>query len=57
MDSALTAITGAMGEFSAANVVKIITSGLAISIPLVLLWFGFRWIYRKVKGGAKGGRG
>lgn len=57
MDSALTAITGAMGEFSSANVVKIITSGLAISIPLVLVWFGFRWIYRKVKGGAKGGKG
>lgn len=57
MDSALTAITGAMGDFSAANIVKIITSGLAIAIPLVLLWFGFRWIYRKVKGAAKGGRG
>lgn len=57
MDSSLTAITGAMGEFSAANIVKIITAGLAISIPLVLLWFGFRWIYRKVKGATKGGRG
>lgn len=54
MDSALAAITGSMGEFSAANVVKIITSGLAIAIPLVLLWFGFRWIYGKVKGAAKG---
>jgi uncharacterized membrane protein len=57
MDSALTAITGAMTEFSAGNVVKIITAGLAISIPLVLLWFGFRWIYRKVKGATKGGKG
>lgn len=57
MDSALTAITGSMGDFSAANIVKIITSGLAIAIPLVLLWFGFRWIYRKVKSAAKGGRG
>lgn len=57
MDSSLTAITGAMGEFSSANVVKIITSGLAITIPLVLVWFGFRWIYRKVSGTAKGGRG
>ena len=56
MDSALTAITGAMGDFSAANIVKIITSGLAIGIPLVMLWFGFRWIYRSVSRKAKGGK-
>ena len=56
LDSALTAITGSMGEFSAANIVKIITSGLAIGIPLVMLWFGFRWIYRNVSRKAKGGK-
>ena len=56
MDSALTAITGALGDFSAANIVKIITSGLAIGVPLVMLWFGFRWIYRTVSRKAKGGK-
>ena len=54
MDSALTAITGSMTEFSAANIVKIITSGLSIAIPLTLVWFGFRWIYRKVSSKWKG---
>ena len=48
-------ITGALADFSTANLVAVITAGLGIAVPLVLLWFGFRWIYSKAKGALKKG--
>lgn len=56
MSTAITAITGALSDFSTANVTSVIVAGLTIAVPLVLVWFAFRWIYRKAKGGLKGGR-
>lgn len=55
MASGVTAITGALTEFSVANVVSVITAGLGIAVPLVLIWFAFRFIYKKAKGGLKRG--
>lgn len=54
LSSFITQITGALGDFSATNVGTIIVAGLGIAVPLVLVWFAFRWIYRKAKGGLKG---
>lgn len=55
MASGITAITGALSDFSVANVVSVITAGLGIAVPLVLVWFAFRFIYKKAKGGLKKG--
>jgi len=51
----ITAISGSLGDFSTSNLGKVIVAGLAIAVPLVLCWFGFRWIYRKAKGALKRG--
>lgn len=53
--SDITAITGALSDFSTTNVVQVIVAGLGIAVPLVLIWFAFRWVYRKAKGALKGG--
>lgn len=55
MQSGVTAIVGALADFSVANVVSVITAGLGVAIPLVLIWFAFRFIYKKAKGGLKRG--
>ena len=55
MASGITAITTALADFSVANVVSVITAGLGIAVPLVLVWFAFRFIYKKAKGGLKKG--
>lgn len=57
MSTAITAITGALKDFSTANVTSIIVAALGVAVPLILVWFAFRFIYRKAKGGLKGGRG
>ena len=49
LTTAITSITGALTEFSTANVVSIIVAGLGVAVPLVLVWFAFRFIYRKAK--------
>lgn len=48
-------IVSALGAFNVANLLSVITAGLGIAVPLVLLWFAFRWIYKKAKGALKRG--
>lgn len=56
MDSVITSVTGALSDFSAANIGKVLVAGLGIAVPLVLCWFAFRWIYSKAKGALKKGK-
>lgn len=55
LSTGITSITGALADFSGANVVSVIVAGLGIAVPLVLTWFAFRWIYKKAKGALKRG--
>lgn len=55
LTAAITSITGALTDFSAANVASVIVAGLGVAVPLVLVWFAFRVIYRKAKGALKRG--
>lgn len=55
LTTAITSITGALTEFSTANVVSIIVAGLGVAVPLVLVWFAFRFIYRKAKSALRRG--
>lgn len=52
IDSIVTSLTEG---FSASALADILVKGLTIAIPLVLLWFGFRFIYKKAKGALKKG--
>lgn len=55
LTTAIGSITGALTDFSGANVAQIIVAALGIAVPLVLVWFAFRFIYKKAKGGLKRG--
>lgn len=56
MEEVITSVTGALADFSPANVGLVLVAGLGLAVPLVLSWFAFRWIYGKAKGALKGGR-
>lgn len=49
-------IVSALSAFNTTNLLSVITAGLGIAVPLVLLWFAFRWIYGKAKGALKKGK-
>jgi len=55
LTTAITSITGALTDFSTANLASVIVAGLGVAVPLVLVWFAFRVIYRKAKGALKRG--
>lgn len=49
LTAAIGSITGALTDFSTANVVSVIVAGLGVAVPLVLVWFAFRFVYKKLK--------
>lgn len=55
LTAAIGSITGALSDFSVANVASVIVAGLGVAVPLVLVWFAFRFIYRKAKVALKRG--
>lgn len=53
--SMISAVTGALSGFSVTALGEVITAGLGLAVPLVVGWFTFRWIYKKIKGSFKQG--
>lgn len=52
----LDSITGALTDFSIANLSGVLVAGLGIAGGLVLAWFGYRFVVRKASGALKKGR-
>lgn len=52
----ITSITGALSEFTSTNLATIIVAALGITVGLVLAWFAYRFISRKVSGAMKRGK-
>lgn len=52
----LNAITNGLTEFSLSNLTTILVAGVGIAAPLVLAWFGYRFVSRKASGALKKGR-
>lgn len=44
----ISSITGALTDFSVANLSSIIVAALGITVGLVVAWFAYRFITRKV---------
>lgn len=56
MDALLSGVTGSLSDFSTGNLTKIIVAGVAIAAGLVLLWFGFNYVRRKLMGALRKGK-
>lgn len=39
------------------DIVNFFATGVAVALPIILTWFGARWIYRRFTNAVKGGRG
>lgn len=52
----LSTITGALGDFTTANLGTILVAALGMTAVLAICWFGYRFLVRKVSGAMKKGR-
>lgn len=44
------------GAISVTDIVNLFTSGVTIALPLILVWFGARWVYRRFTNAVQGGQ-
>lgn len=56
LDTFLTSITGALADFSTTNLATVLVAGIGVAGGLVLAWFGYRFVVRKVSGALKKGK-
>lgn len=52
----ISSITGALSEFTTANLGTILVAALGITAGLAIAWFAYRFIVRKVSGAMKKGK-
>lgn len=52
----ITSITGALSDFTTANLGTILVAALGITAGLAIAWFAYRFIVRKVSGAMKKGK-
>lgn len=56
VQSYVSEITGALTDFSTGNLIIILVAGVGIAAGLVLLWFGFNYIKRKLMAALRKGK-
>lgn len=56
MQALLDGVTGSLSDFSTSNLTTIIVAGVGIAAGLVLLWFGFNYVRRKLMGALRKGK-
>ena len=52
----ITSITGALSDFTTANLGTILVAALGITAALAIAWFAYRFIVRKVSSAMKKGK-
>lgn len=50
-------VTALQSAITPENIVDFFATGVMVALPLILTWFGARWIYRRFTNAVKGGRG
>lgn len=56
LSSFISSITGALSDFTTANLGTILVAALGITAALAIAWFAYRFIVRKVSGAMKKGK-
>ena len=50
-------VTALQGAITSSDIVTLFAQAVVVALPLILTWFGCRWIYSRFKNAVKGGRG
>lgn len=50
-------VTALQGAITGTNIIELFATGVTVALPLILVWFGCKWVYRRFTNAVKGGRG
>lgn len=50
-------VTALQSAITPANIVTLFATGVKVALPLILIWYGCKWVYRRFTNATKGGRG
>ena len=50
-------VTALQGAITPSDIVTFFATGVTVALPIILTWFGARWIYKRFTKAVKGGRG
>lgn len=50
-------VTALQGAITGTDIVNLFATGVTVALPLLLVWFGCRWVYRKFVNAVQGGQG
>lgn len=50
-------VTALQGAIQATDIVTLFATGVTVALPLILTWFGCKWVYARFTRATKGGRG
>lgn len=48
-------VTALQAAISTSDIVTLFASGVKVALPLILVWFGCKWVYRKFTNAVQGG--
>lgn len=49
-------VTALQGAITANDIVTLFATGVTVALPLILVWFGARWVYRRFTNAVQGGQ-
>lgn len=52
----ISSLTSALSDFSTSNLATVLVSALGITVGLVLAWFAYRWVVKRVSSALKKGK-
>lgn len=50
-------VTALQETITITDVIDLFASGVKVALPLILTWFGAKWVYRRFTNAVRGGRG
>lgn len=50
-------VTALQAAITTTDVISLFATGVAVALPIILVWFGCKWVYRRFTNAVKGGRG
>lgn len=50
-------VTALQNTISGGDIIDLFATGVQVALPIILIWYGCKWVYRRFTNAVKGGRG